>query len=115
MATYSAQTSTNNNVRRSKRLEVFVPVLVYGTDRSGAPFRELTRTLSLSVKGALLALAAELREGQPVFVENKNTLQQQECRVVYVGPRKNEKRAVGVEFARTASEFWEVYFPLQRR
>lgn len=90
---------------------MFVPVLVYGTDRSGAPFRELTRTLLLSANGALLALAADLQEGQCVFVENKNTLQEQECRLVYMGPYKNHKRVVAVAFTSSATQFWEVYFP----
>lgn len=111
MASYSPQINAKNSGRRSKRLGLAVPVLVHGMEKSGKPFRELTRTLSLSANGALLSLAADLREGQPIVVENKNTLQQQECRVVYVGPLRNAKRAFGLAFTRAAAEFWEVYFP----
>lgn len=110
MASYTAQISAKSNRRRSNRLNLSVPVLVHGTEMSGKPFRELTRTLSVNANGALLALAACVDKGQSIFVENKNTLQQKECRVVYVGPSENAKRPVGVAFTRPAAEFWEVYF-----
>lgn len=78
---------------------------------SGQTFRELTRTLSVNANGALLELATAVQEGKSIFVENKNTLQEQECRVVYVGLPHNGKWQVGIAFTRSVAWFWEVYFP----
>lgn len=98
-------------MRRSTRLKLTLPVLVHGKTRSGESFRELTRTLSVSAHGGLLALAATIEKGQTLLVENKNTRKEQECRVVYVGPAQNGKWPVGVEFTGEATDFWRIYFP----
>jgi hypothetical protein len=86
-------------------------VLVQGKTISGEPIRELTRTLSVSAHGGLLALAATVEKGQTLLVENKNTRKKQECRVVYVGPTHNGKWSVGIEFTQVAVDFWRIYFP----
>ncbi|MDE3169912.1 MAG: hypothetical protein KGL75_07210 [Acidobacteriota bacterium] len=102
-------------MRRSKRLGLSVPVLVHGKNMSGEPFRELTRTLSLNANGALVLLSSLVQERQTLLIENKNTRQEQECRVVNIGGGENGKWKVGVEFTRQAIGFWEIYFPpLQR-
>lgn len=89
--------------------------MVHGKDTSGAPFRELTRTVSLNANGALLLLSSSVNERQTILLENKNTRQEQECRVVNVGVGDDGKWKVGVEFVRQATGFWEIYFPpLQR-
>jgi hypothetical protein len=98
-------------VRRSKRLGLSVPVLVHGKDMAGMPFKELTRTVSLNANGALLVLSALVQERQTILIENQNTRQEQECRVVNVGAGENGKWKVGVEFTRQATGFWEIYFP----
>lgn len=82
---------------------------------SGSPFRELTRTVSLNANGALLLLSCLVQERATILIENKNTRQEQECRVVNVGAGEGGKWKVGVEFVRAATGFWEIYFPpLQR-
>jgi hypothetical protein len=98
-------------VRRSTRLKLTVPVLVHGKAMSGEPFRELTRTLSVNAQGGLLGLAATVEKGQTLVVENKNTRKEQECRVAYIGPTKNGKWSVGIEFTQPAPDFWRIYFP----
>lgn len=108
----SPQTITaRKRARRSKRLALSVPVLVHGLDAGGAPFRELTCALSLNANGALLILAASVQEGQTILVENKSTRQEQECRVVNVGPAQDDKWSVGVAFVHPAPGFWEICFP----
>jgi hypothetical protein len=97
--------------RRSKRLVLTVPVWVYGKDMSGETFRELTRTLSVDANGGSLALAAAVQEGQTVLVENRNTREEQECRVVHVGSAQDGKWAVGIAFAQVAVDFWRISFP----
>jgi hypothetical protein len=78
---------------------------------SGEPFREWTRTLSVSANGGLLALAATVEKGQTLLVENKSTRKEQECRVVYVGRGQNGKWSVGIEFTHVAADFWDIHFP----
>lgn len=104
------QIKSKRRTRRSQRLGLSVPVLVYGEDMAGESFRELTRTVSVNANGGLIVLAATIEEGQTIFVENKNT-QKQECRVVHVGPARNGKWSVGIEFAHAAANFWQIYFP----
>ena len=110
----SAEVGTKRRLRRSKRLGLSVPVLVYGNDSSGRPFRELTRTLSLNANGASLILGPLVQESQTILVENKNTRQQQECRVLNVAPAENGAWKVGVEFTHQIAGFWQVYFPTLR-
>lgn len=105
------EVTPKRRVRRSKRLGLSVPVIVHGADASGQSFRELTRTLSLNANGALLCLNSPVQKRQTLFVENQNTRQQEECRVVYVGAPENGACKVGLEFTRAAGGFWEIYFP----
>src|SRR5262249_50773691 len=70
--------------RRSKRLALRVPVIVYGRMRDKSVFHEKTRTLSVSAHGGMLALAAPLPVGQAILVVNEATGEEQEARVVYV-------------------------------
>ena len=93
-----------------------MPVRVYGKDMAGEPFRELTRMLSVNANGGLVALAATVQEGQTILVENRYTREEQECRVVNVGPEQDGKWAVGIAFAHVAADFWRISFPpLMRR
>lgn len=111
MVSSAPQIRVKRPKRRSKRLGLFVSVLVHGKDVGGTPFRELTRTLSLSANGALLALTASVLEGQTILVKNQSTQQEQECRVVYVGPAQEGKWSVGVAFIHPTEDFWQVHFP----
>lgn len=97
--------------RRSKRLGLSVAVFVYGKNVSGKPFRELASTISVSANGGLVALAATVQEGQTILVQNKSTLQEQECRVVHVRSTADEKWAVGIAFTQVAADFWQISFP----
>lgn len=108
-------TSTGRRSRRSKRLGLSVPVLVHGKDSSGTPFSELTRAGFLNAHGAQLTLNCMVKELQTILVENKNTREEQECRVVSVDAGENGKWKVGVEFTHQAVGFWEIYFPALER
>jgi hypothetical protein len=65
----------------------------------------------VSLHGAAVALAARVRKGQTLLVVNSSTREEQECRVAHVGPAKNGKWTVGIEFARPAEAFWKIHFP----
>ncbi len=96
--------------RRSKRLSLCVAVRVYGRTRKNA-FHEETYTLSVNANGALIVLAARVELGQTILLVNKATQEEQECRVVHVGPTADGKTKVGLAFKHTAPNFWHINFP----
>jgi hypothetical protein len=97
--------------RRSKRLALSVPVIVYGRLRDKSTLHEKTRTLLGSAHGGMLALSAPVQRGQTILLVNEATREEQECHVVYVGSRKRGKAEVGIAFLRPAPNFWQVSFP----
>ena len=92
--------------RRSKRLVVHVPVLVFGDAADEVPVFEETTTLEVNAHGGLLSLATSLKTGQRVWLTNRVNQQEQECHVVRVGPERQGKVEVAIEFARPAASFW---------
>ncbi len=101
--------------RRSKRLALRVPVIVYGRMRDKSVFHEKTRTLSVSAHGGMLALAAPVLVGQTILAVNEATGEEQEARVVYVEASVRGKAEVGIAFLGAAPNFWQVSFPPVRR
>lgn len=57
-------------MRRTKRLQLSISVIVRGRALDGLPVRELTHTLSINGHGAVVALAACVAEGQTLTIEN---------------------------------------------
>jgi hypothetical protein len=92
--------------RRSSRLGLRVPVVVFGYKTDGAFFHEDTMTQQGNTHGGLLFLAASVKTGQSLWLTNKFTLDQKECRVVRLGSPGPEKTDVGFEFAQPAPDFW---------
>ncbi len=97
--------------RRSRRLPLQVPVLVYGRNRRMGAFHEETSTDLVNAHGGRIALTARVALGEALLVVNKATQVEQECRVAYVGPREGAKNNVGIAFTRSAQGFWGVDFP----
>ena len=94
--------------RRSKRLEVSIPVRVYGRTADNRPFRHTTETNAVSVHGGVLQLKAKVKTGQTLLLVNVVTEEERECRVVYV--KSNLwSRKVAVEFMNSSGDFWHVY------
>ena len=91
--------------RRSQRLELNVPVVVYRPPQERRQFYESTLTLVVNAHGALMTLAAE------VALENTDSGEQQECRVAYVGRMPTGPTQIGVEFTRPAANFWRIAYP----
>jgi hypothetical protein len=96
--------------RRSKRLPLQVPVLVYGRDMDNVPFHEPARMLSLNQNGGLLALSARVSEGHKILVVNRTTVEERECRIVSIQVGQGGKRHVGIEFIQPAPDFWRISF-----
>ena len=94
--------------RSSKRISLRVPISVYGWSKDDMSFHEDASTLVVNSSGGLLELGTKVALGATMFVVNKATLQEQECRVAYVGSEVQGKFRVGVAFKRPTPHFWRI-------
>jgi hypothetical protein len=92
--------------RSSKRASLRVAVVVYGWAKNQGAFHEDAFTLLVNASGGLVALSTKVEPGETVFVMNKNTHEEQECRVVYVQPEAEGKSKVGLAFKSEVPGFW---------
>jgi hypothetical protein len=105
----SAKTLTTR--RRSKRIPLRLPVLVYGRTKRVGAFHEDTFTNIVNAHGGLIALAAPVKIGESLLVVNVATQKEQECRVASIEPLAGSRKKVGLAFLRSAPNFWGLYFP----
>lgn len=105
----AAKTETRKPLPRSSpRISMRIPVMAYGWSHDEISFHEETTTLLVNASGGLIVLAAKVNLGDTVFVVNKATQGEQECRVAYVGPEFEGKLRVGLAFKREAPSFWKI-------
>ena len=97
--------------RRSERVLLDVPVIVSGESPDHRSFHEETFTVTVSAHGALMMLAAKVRLGQKLIVQNATSHDEREGRVAYLGSPHAGLSQVGIEFFRPAPEFWPVASP----
>jgi hypothetical protein len=97
--------------RRSQRVLKQVPVRIRGNDAQGKQFEEETSTLAINAHGALIQLQARLTSGTRVHMQHKQTQEEQECQVVFLGPVRSGKAEMGLEFSEPRPTFWRVAFP----
>lgn len=97
--------------RRSKRIHLRIPVAVYGQNRAAGTFREETATDIVNAHGGVVALSSRVAQGEIFLVVNRATQEEQQCRVVYVGPQEGQKKKIGFALLRPAPHFWRVDFP----
>jgi len=86
-------------------------VLVYGRGPDREPFREETRTLSVSANGARILLATRVRPQERLILTNPTTKEEVECRVIQFTPTEKGRAEVGLEFVTRSPKFWRVVFP----
>jgi len=98
--------------RRSQRVALSMPVVVWEPESDRKDPIEKTRTLSVSQHGGLMTMSVAVRCGQSLMVTNAYSRVSQECRVVYVVPDKQEVRQVGFEFLDPVANFWNISFPV---
>jgi hypothetical protein len=94
--------------RSSPRISIRIPVMAYGWSHNEISFHEDTTTLLVNASGGLIGLAAKVNVGETIFVVNKTTQAELECRVAYVGPEFEGKLRVGFAFKRQAPSFWRI-------
>jgi hypothetical protein len=97
--------------RRSRRIDLNVPVVVHRPPKEGPRFSESTKTLVVNAHGALLALKGMVAPKQRLFLQNTASGEQEECRVVSVNKEIAGPPTVAVEFTKPAPSFWRVAFP----
>lgn len=97
--------------RRSHRIDLHVPILVFRHPGDGPPFYETTHTLVVSAHGALIPLVDLVARRQLLLVQNTNTGEREECRVVSVKNQQIGPPEVAVEFTKPVPRFWRVAYP----
>jgi PilZ domain len=97
--------------RRSQRVLMQVGVRIRGTNPQGTAFEEETQTLAINAHGALILLNARVTSGSKVLMKHKRTEEEQECHVVFLGPVREGKSEIGLEFSSPRPAFWRVAFP----
>ncbi len=104
---HAAEKSKPRPEKRSGwRASLRMPVVVYGWSKNQGAFHEDTETLLVNSSGGLVALSARVDVGEALFVVNKNTREEQECRVAFVQPAAEGKTKVGLAFKRSLPGFW---------
>jgi hypothetical protein len=96
--------------RRSSRVFHKMRVLAQGRAHNGKKFRETCETVVVNGHGGLLFLKHEIDHGEMIVITNPETLEELECRVVYLGEPVGKGQRVGVEFLTPAPRFWGVEF-----
>ena len=99
-----------SNKRRSARMFTRVPVHTSGKNLRGRSFRESSETVVISAHGGLLYVNEPLEMGSIVLLTNPATLEEQDCRIVYLGDSSDRGQRIGVEFLTPAPHFWGVEF-----
>lgn len=97
--------------RRSQRVLMQVAVRIRGTDPQDKPFEEQAVTLAINAHGALVSLKNRLTSGTSVKMRHNMTEEEQECQVVFLGPVREGKAEIGLEFSEPRPAFWRVAFP----
>jgi hypothetical protein len=96
---------------RTSRVHLAIPVFVYGHLESGAPFKEITQTVTINADGCLIELATPVAQNQTLLLTNIKTNEEMSCTVVSFGNPAKGKTQVGLRFAHSSPRFWELRFP----
>jgi hypothetical protein len=64
----------------------------------------------LSSHGGLLMMKHEIDSGEILVITNPETLEDVECRVVFLGELSDRGQRVGLEFLTPAPRFWGLEF-----
>jgi hypothetical protein len=101
---------TSATPRRSGRVFHRIRVQAEGRTHNRKKFKETCETVVVNAHGGLLLLKHEVDNGEMLVLTNPVTLEEQECRIVYLGEPVAKGQRVGVEFLTPAPRFWGVEF-----
>ena len=105
-----ADTQAAQNRRRSERVMLNMPVQVLAENEERQQIQVEAKTLVVNAHGGLLMLKHEIDNGEMIVLTNPETLEEQECRVVYQGEPCEKGQRIGVEFLTPAPRFWGLEF-----
>jgi len=92
--------------RSTPRVDVHIPLFVYGRTPKGDPFHEETCTISINGAGGLISMSSRVQPGQRLVVTNQGNDQTEQCIVVSVvrGSRNGSK--IALKFHSPMTRFW---------
>jgi hypothetical protein len=96
--------------RRSGRAFHKMRLQAQGRAHNGKKFKESCETVVVNAHGGLLMLKHEIDNGEMLVLTHPETLEEQECRVVYQGEPCEKGQRIGVEFLTPAPRFWGLEF-----
>jgi hypothetical protein len=96
--------------RRSSRVFHKMRIQAQGRGHNGKKFRETCETVVVNGHGGLLVMKHEVDDGTMLVLTHPETLEEQECRVVFLGETSDRGQRVGVEFLTPAPRFWGLEF-----
>lgn len=97
--------------RRSQRVRLVTPLLIYGCGSDGQPFFTEAYTMAMSAHGALITLNATVHLEQELILINLKTQEEAECKVVFLRSTRGSRKEAGVEFLSPSPHFWRMAFP----
>jgi hypothetical protein len=74
-----------------------VPVTLSGKNADG-PFDEAAQTMVVSAHGALIGMKARVSNGQLLRIRTVMSPEEQDCKVIWVGPATEGSTQCGIEF-----------------
>jgi len=98
-------TAEHTDRRATSRIDIRLPLFIYGSLPGGDPFYEETFTISINGTGGLILMASSVRPGQRIMVTNQGNDQTQECVVVSVAAQPAGSY-VAFKFATPTPQFW---------
>ena len=105
-----AMTTSYERERRSSRTFLRVKLVATGKNQRGRHYRQVCESVVASRHGGLLAIQQELEMGADLSITNLATLEEIECRVVFLGDETPKGWRVGIEFLTPSPRFWGVEF-----
>ena len=93
--------------RTTRRVQLNVPLFVYGSNSDNQPFHEEAYTLDLNDGGCLVSLVTEVVPGQRLCLTNTENQAERECRVIHISKRVQGRLHIGIGFLQSGPQFWE--------
>lgn len=97
---------TTSAPRRGGRIFYKMRVQAKGRGHNGRKFHETCDTVVVNSHGGLLLMKHEVDDGEMLVLIHPESLEEQECRIVYLGELGEKGQRVGVEFLTPAPHFW---------
>jgi hypothetical protein len=92
--------------RRSTRVFHKMRVHAKGRGYRNKKFTETCETQVVNAHGGLILLKQEVNLGDMLVLIHPESLEEQECRIVYLGEPNDKGQRVGIEFLTPAPHFW---------